>query len=263
MTKDASSNRARQAVYTKSASRQADIHCCEPGAAAGKPSTSMSPEPGNDRPKVPDRLMAIFHKEPDRAFPVWELCKRLWLNWRTEGGKVPAEASAIVRRVLDRLSRDGLVERHPSGWHRARPGKQVTVWYLKFSDSSFQFRDPFRPATHEGHCHLGAFKNQTGHMVFVASECEGSPGVSVTGAAEAICQAALVRFAVPFEKAVFIEHWPGGAEPKKGEGRKLEDTWERVLFASPGDRPTWAAMQEADWKALGLSIEQVKSSMGL
>jgi|SRR5208337_4627232 len=243
---------------------------------------ARSPEqPPSDafvRPTLAERILAIMRREPSRRpFPCWELCKRLWINWRTEGDRVPGDANAIVMRVLKRLERDGVLQRDQRGWGLAAFTEEPTMWDLRANLEQMKFSDVRYPASagQRNFCHVGVFTASNRRPLVVISEHPDSRGVSVTNASESIAKEVCLRFAMNPGLAIWIEHYPPRPDRlpirtrKTGFSRDVFDsaTWDIVEYdcseLAQICNPKWRRIGPETWAALAISPEMIEEAMDL
>ncbi len=231
------------------------------------PNASMARSPDTrqpflDRPTLAERILATMRRETGRRpFPCWELCKRLWINWRTDAGRVPGDASQIVMRVLKRLERDGKLQRDHRGWCLAAFTEEPTMWHLRADLTKMKFKEFRYPMARavEQFCHVGVFTANNRRPIVVISERPGNNGVSVTQATESIAAEVCRRFAMNPGLVTWIEHHPA-------DEVTFGASWESVEYDCSGleiCNPHWRPMTPEAWAALAITPEMIETAMEL
>jgi hypothetical protein len=102
-------------------------------------------------------------------------------------------------------------------------------------------------------CRIEVFRLQDGRYVVICEELDDNPGMSVSGAWEAVVDAVRQKYGVPVNETVWIEH---NAEAFEAGGNTL-GRWQLVTFKMPAQdhvhgKAEWRNMKEDDWRELGL-----------
>lgn len=103
---------------------------------------------------------------------------------------------------------------------------------------------------HDGICEIERVHLPDGRIVIACVEALGNPGRSITNAVEEIATQVCARFGIAPDRLVWLEHYD---EPDP-------DAWRLVTFGSHCgtnfENPDWTTMDDAHWRALGLSVQR-------
>jgi hypothetical protein len=102
-------------------------------------------------------------------------------------------------------------------------------------------------------CRVEVLKLRDGRHAVICEELDDNPGMSVSGAVEAVVDAVSRKYGLPPTGTVWIEH--NGEEFTAGG--KTMGRWQLVTFKMPTlgqvhGKAEWRNMTEDDWRELGL-----------